>query len=231
MTDQAPDPERNRREWLAAHPQAGEVSPEEASAQVAAQLGGAAPDPGVSGEALGEQLARAGATAGVTPRDGTLPHEDTVEAELNRLRAVVEGLGTQLQQVQTERQQERATAIAAMGEPILQRYANGIEAHLQAHEAASPALGMEHFKQVRGAAKQLTGATATAISEGANDMGRVRYHAAQIDRFLTRTHRRTAPAHAVHIDMSAVEQMLEYLLDEADRLAPSLPGLLAHAGA
>jgi len=73
MTEQtgftAPDPETNRAEWLAAHPEAQPATPGEAAAQVASSLGAAAPDPGVSGDDLGAQMAAAGAQPG-------LPHED-----------------------------------------------------------------------------------------------------------------------------------------------------------
>lgn len=202
-----PDPAQNKAEWLAAHPGAGEVGADQAAAEVAAHLGAAAPDPGVSGSDLGAQMAAAGAQAG-------LPHEDVMD----QLMAEIRRLSDQVGFLQERDRQREAAQIAALGEPILQRYANGIAAKLEAHQAANPGLGPDHFRNVRGAADSLVKAASQAISGGANDMGQVAYHAGQVDRWLSKTHKRTAPAHLAHLDLGAIEQDLEYLLDEVDRL-------------
>jgi hypothetical protein len=200
-------PEQNRADWLAAHPEATTVPPEQAQEQVAAHLGGAAPDPGISGDTLGAQMTAAGAHAG-------LPHEAVMDQLMAQIQALSQQVGT-LQE--RDRAREQAT-IAALGEPILQRYANALDAYFKAYEAGHPGLGAEHFRPVRQSTAELVKATSAAIADGGNDMGRVQYHAARVDRFLTRTHKRTAPAHLAHLDMSAAEQALEYLVDEAERL-------------
>jgi hypothetical protein len=211
MTEQtgfaAPDPEQNRAEWLAAHPEAQQATQGEAAAQVASSLGAAAPDPGVSGDDLAAQMAAAGAQPG-------LPHEDVMNALMDQIRALSDQVGT----LQRRDQQREAAALAALGEPILQRYAKGIRDKLAAHEAANPGLGPDHFANVRQTADELVKATVAAVAEGANDLGRVRYHVDRVDRFLTKGHKRLAPSHLAHIDMSAVGQDLEYLVEEADRL-------------
>lgn len=212
-----PDPQRNREAWLAAHPGAAPVDPGAATQQVAAQLGAGAPGAGVPAETLGEQMAGQGATAGVQPQDGSLPYEDLVDQMLSELR----DLRGQVEVMQEQRRQERAAAIAALGEPIVQRYANGVRDKLAAHLAANPGLGPDHFGRVLSAADQLSKAAADAISRGANDMGQVRSLAGVVDRWLTRTHPRTAPSHLGHVDFSSVAYDLELLLEEADRLAPA----------
>lgn len=209
-----PTPEQNRAAWLAQHPEAQQATPDQAGAQVAAQLGAAAPDPGVSGDDLGAQMDAAGAHAG-------LPHEDAMNAEMARLRQMVENMGTELARITVERQQERAAAIAALGEPILQRYANAVTDHLKATVAANPGSG-EHFAPIVGTAEKLSAAAADAISRGANDLGTVLSLAGQLDRFFTRGHARTAPHQLRQVDLSTVAHHLDYLLDEAARLTGQL---------
>lgn len=217
MTEQygfAPDPERNRAEWLAAHPGAQEASPAQAAEQVAAQLGAAAPGAGVSDRDLGAQMAQAGASAG-------LPHEQVMDAEMAKLKALVESMGADLARIQSERQYERAAAIAALGEPILQRYANAVRDHLKSTVAANPH-GAEHFAPVIGQAEKLSDAASRAISEGANDLGQVLTLAGGIDRFLSKGHARLAPPLLRQVDLSTVQHHLEYLIDEAGRLSGQL---------
>ena len=217
MTEQTgftPDPEANRAAWLAAHPEAQQASQAQAAAQVAANLGGSAPDPGVSGDQLGQQMAAAGAQAG-------LPHEQVMDDEMAKLRAAVEAMGADLARIRVERQQERAAAIAALGEPILQRYANAVRDHLKATLAANPA-GAEHFAGVIGASEKLSDVAADTISKGANDLGQVLTIASQIDRFISRGHVRTAPHMLRQVDLSTVQHHLDYLVEEAGRLSGQL---------
>ena len=217
MTEQTgftPDPEANRAAWLAAHPEAQQATPAQAAEQVAAQLGGAAPDPGVTGDQLGQQMAAQGAQAG-------LPHERVMDEEMARLKAIVESMGADLARIRVERQQERAAAIAALGEPILQRYANAVRDHLKATVAANPA-GAEHFAGVVGASEKLSDAASDAISRGANDLGQVLTLASSIDRFLSRGHARTAPHLLRQVDLSTVQHHLDYLVEEAGRLSGQL---------
>jgi hypothetical protein len=212
MTEQtgfpAPDPQANRDQWLADHPQAQEVTTDEASGQVAAQLGAQAPGSGVSDQDLGQQMAASGAQAG-------LPYEDTMNALMDQVKA----MGAQIVTLQERDRQREQAQIAMLGEPILQRYANAIRDHLKAHQDANPGLGPAHFGAVIQNADRLSQATSDAISRGANDLGQVRYLAGRIDHFLTKGHKRTAPAPLAHGDMSAVGQALEYLMDEVDRLS------------
>jgi hypothetical protein len=204
-----PDPQANRDEWLAAHEGAEEVTAGEAQRRVAAQLGGAAPDPGVSSDDLGAQMHAQGAFAG-------LPYEQQMNALMDQVRA-------QQEQIQTlilrDHQREQAQ-IAALGEPVLQRYANAVRDYLKAHAAANPGLGPEHYAQPIADAEDLSRASADAISRGANDMGRVLSAASRLDRFFTKGHKRTAPAHLSAIDHGAAEQALEYVVREASRLSP-----------
>lgn len=207
-----PDPAQNRAAWLAAHPEAQQASAEQAQEQVATQLGAAAPDAGVSGDQLGQQMAAAGAQAG-------LPHEAVMDEEMARLKALVDNMGTQLAQLQFERQQERAAAIAALGEPILQRYANAVRDHLYALRDANPG-SADHFKGVIADAEKLSTASADAISRGANDLGQVANLANRVDRFISVGHARTAPHLLRQVDLSTVAHHLEYLIEEGYRLAP-----------
>lgn len=203
-----PDPAQNRADWQAAHPGAQPVDPAQAQAEAARQLGAAAPGPGVSGEQLGQQMQQAGAHAG-------LPYED----QMNALMEQVKALGDQLTAVQERERQREAAAIAALGEPILQRYANAVRDHLKATAAANPA-GADHFKTVIADAEKLSVVAADTISRGANDVGQVMALASRIDRFLSRGHARTAPGHLRQVDLSTVGHHLEYMVEEAARLAP-----------
>lgn len=211
MTEQTgfpPDPAANRAAWLAAHPGAQEQAPQEAAAQVAAHLGAGAPAGGVTGDDLGAQMAAAGATAG-------LPHEAVMDELMKQIQALSEQVST----LQVRDRQREAAQIAALGEPILQRYANGVRDHLAALAAANPA-GADHFRPIVRDAEALSQATADAISQGANDLGGVMNIAARLDRFITRGHARTAPHVIRHLDLSTVAHHLEYLIEEAHRLAP-----------
>lgn len=209
-----PTPEQNRAAWLAAHPGAHQVSQAQAAGQVAAQIGAAAPDPGVSGDDLGAQMHAAGAVAG-------LPHEDV----MNALMAQVQALSEQIGQLQIRDQQREAAAIAALGEPILQRYANAVRDHLVAIAAANPG-GAEHFKPAIDMASKLADVSSETISKGANDLGQVISLASRVDRFLARGHARTAPHMLRHLDLSTVAHHLEYLVEEAERLAPGALALI-----
>lgn len=208
-----PDPATNRAQWLAAHPQAVQASAEQAAGEVASHLGAAAPGAGVTGEQLGQQMADAGAAAG-------LPHETVMD----QLMAQVKAMGEQIHMLQARDQQREAAAIAALGEPILQRYANAVRDHLAATVAANPG-SAEHFKTVLADAEKLSVASADAISRGANDLGQVASLASRIDRFLTRGHARTAPHTLRQVDLSTVAHHLEYLVEEAARLAPGMLAL------
>jgi hypothetical protein len=203
-----PDPEANRAAWFAAHPEAQPAAPAEAAAQVARQLGAADPGPGVPDAELAGQMAAAGVEAG-------LPYEDAMNALMDEVRR----LSQQVETLQARDRQRESAAIAALGEPILQRYANGVRDKLAALAAANPG-GADHFTQPVRAADSLVKAAADAISRGANDLGPVAAIAGQLDRFLTRGHPRTAPGHIRHLDMSAVEYDLEQVIAEMDRLAP-----------
>lgn len=213
-----PTPEQNRAAWKAAHPDAAEVSQDEAAAKVADHLGGAAPSPGVSGDSLGAQMAAAGAQAG-------LPHEDAMDALMEQIKALSDQVG----ELRHRDQQREQAAILALGEPILQRYANGLRDKLRAHVDANPGSG-EHFRQAVSTATALADAASTAISRGANDMSQVNHHAAWLDRFLERGHKRTAPGHLKHLDLGSVASDLEALIDESYRLSPGMPAQPPPAG-
>jgi len=211
-----PDPERNKQEWFAANPGAAPVSPQQAQA---------ATDPGTqesvpSSVPTGEAMAAAGAHAG-------LPHEDTMNAEMEALRKMVESMGSDLARIQAERQQERQAAISALGEPILLRYAKAVQGGLHTAVAMHPAAA-EHLAPAVANADKLVDAASDAISTGANDLGTVATLASRIDRFITRTHPREVPGLARNLDLSTVAHHLEYLIEEGARL---VPGALALAGA
>lgn len=210
-----PDPDANRREWLARHPEAAGVTADEAAAGVAEHLGAGAPGAGVADTSLGEQMAQHGAAAG-------LPHEDT----MNALMKQVQDLSEQMAWMQEQRARERQAAIAAMGEPILERYARGLRDKLKAHADANPGLGPDHLRQVIADADELLKQASLAIARGANDLGAVHSAASRVDRFLSKTHVRTAAAHLRHIDLSSVAYDLEMVVEEAARL---VPGALALA--
>lgn len=211
-----PDPAANRAEWLAAHPGAAPVNPEQAQAATDPGTGEAVP----SSVPTGEAMAAAGAHAG-------LPHEAAMDAEMAALKRLVESMGADLARIQAERAGERQAAIAAMGEPILVRYAKAVQAHLHTAVAMHPAAA-EHLAPAVADADKLVDATSEAISNGANDLGAVATLAARIDRFLTRTHPRQVPVLARNLDLSTVAHHLEYLMDEGQRL---VPGALALTGA
>lgn len=217
MTEQTgfpqPSPEANRAQWLAAHPEAAPVSAEDAQGEVASQLGAAAPGAGVSGEDLGAQMAAAGAKAG-------LPHEDVMDA----LMAEIKRLGEQVGNLQERDRRREQAAIAALGEPILQRYANAVRDHLKALVAAHPG-SAGHFGPTVTAAEKLATASSDAISRGANDLGQVMALAGQVDRFLTKGHHRLAPATLRQVDLSTVAHHLELMVEEASRLAPGVLAL------
>lgn len=181
---------------------------EQANEEVAQQLGAAAPGPGVSGEQLGAQMHAAGAAAG-------LPYEDQMNAAMEQIKALS-------QQVDALRQRDQAreqAQILALGEPILQRYANGVRDKLAAHQAANPGTDA-HFAQPIKDAAALADAAAHAIARGANDLGTVRSYAARLDHFFARGHARTAAGPVAHADLSAAAADLEHVISEANRLAP-----------
>lgn len=211
-----PDPERNKAEWFAANPGAQPVSAQQAHAATEPGAGEGVP----SSVPTGEAMAAAGAQAG-------LPHEDVMNAEMERLRKIVESMGADLARIQSERQGERNAAIAAMGEPLLVRYAKAVQGGLHTAVAMHPA-GAEHLAPVVADADKLVETATDAISSGANDLGAVATLAARIDRFLTRTHPRQVPGLAANMDLSTVAHHLEHLIEEGQRL---VPGALALAGA
>ena len=211
-----PDPAANRAQWLAEHPGAQEVSAAQAQAQTDPGTGEGVP----SAVPTGEAMAAAGAHAG-------LPHEATMDAEMAKLKALVESMGADLARIQAERAGERQAAILALGEPLLIRYAKAVQAHLHTAVVMHPAAA-EHLAPVLADADRLVDVTAAAISDGANDLGAVATLAARIERFLTRTHPREVPGLASNLDLSTVGHHLDYLVEEGQRLAP---GPLAVAGA
>lgn len=184
------------------------VTREQANEEVAAQLGAAAPGPGVSGEQLGAQMHAAGATAG-------LPYEDAMNAAMEQIKA----LSQQVQTLQQRDYQREQAQILALGEPVLQRYANGVRDKLAAHRAANPGTD-DHFAQPIRDAAALADAAANAISRGANDLGTVRAYASRLDHFFARGHARTASGPVRHADLSAAASDLEHVITEANRLAP-----------
>lgn len=212
---QQPDPDQNRREWLASHPGAEEVTPEAAQGQVASHIGAGTPDAGVSDAQLGAQMAAQGAAP------GQLPHEDAMNALMEQIRQ----LSDQVLTLQRRDHQREQAQIAALGEPILQRYANGLRDKLKAHMAANPGLGQDHFGPVIAAAEKLSQAAADAISRGANDLGQVHHAVNTVNRWLSKTHPRTAPAHLRHLDLGSVLYDLEKVAEEAARLAPGVLAL------
>lgn len=209
-TGGVPDPERNRQEYLAAHPEAQQATPGQAADQVAAQLGADAPQPGVSGDQLGAQMRAAGTSAG-------LPHEDAMNALMDQIRALSE----QVQDMRFHEYQRDQATIMALGEPLLQRYANGVRDKLAAHADANPGAGAEHFKPIIAHATNLASAAAEAIASGGNDLAKVNYLASILDRFFDRGHHRTAPGHIKHLDLGSAAYDLEQVITEASRLAQS----------
>lgn len=201
-----PDPAQNKADWFAAHPEAQPVSPAQAQEQT---------DPGSqegppSAVPTGQQMVDAGAHPG-------LPHEDQMDAMM----AEIKRLSAQLGQLQVRDSQRQEEMYAQLGPPKLHAYSDYIADALEGHQAANPALGADHFAQVRNDAEDLRKAARAAVSSGGNEMGRVAYFANRIDHFLTKGHLRKAPAHIGHsVDLSAVGQALEYVLEEAERLAP-----------
>lgn len=216
-----PSPEANRAQW-AAHLGGETISQARAAGDVARQLGGGAPAPGVSDADLGAQAAAAGAQAGVTPNDGTLPHELQVEQEFARLRAQNEDMMARLAAMERERRLERQAHIAALGEPILERYAAGVRDKMRTHAVMHPALGHAHFGRALEASSALYEEAHRAIQSGGNDLAGVVQRAKEVERFVTRTHPRTVPGNAHHVDFSSVLYDLELMLEEAARLAPAI---------
>lgn len=219
MTEQTgfpPDPAQNKAEWFQANPGAQPVSAQQAQA---------ATDPGAqegvpSAVPDGAKMVADGAHAG-------LPHEATMDAEMAALRKLVESMGADLARITAERQGERNAAIAAMGEPILLRYAKAVQGGLHTAVAMHPAAA-EHLAPAVATADKLVDAASDAISSGANDLGAVATLAQRIDRFITRTHPREVPGLARNMDLSTVAHHLEYLIEEGQRL---VPGALALTGA
>jgi hypothetical protein len=210
MTEQ-PDPEANRIQWKTDHPDAAEVSQDDAAASVAAQLGGAAPAAGVTDSDLGAQMASAGATAG-------LPYEDQMNAMMEQLRR----MSTEIDTLRQRDQQREQAQVMALGEPILQRYANGLRDKLAATVAANPGSD-QHFAQALADAGALAEASSKAIARGANDLGTVRAYAGRLDHFFDRGHVRTAQGHVRHVDLSSAAHDLEQVISEAHRLQPGAP--------
>lgn len=213
----APSPEANRAQWLADHPDASPVDAGTAAAETARQLGGAAPSPGVSGEALGRQMLDQGARAG-------LPAEDDHDAQMRAMAAQFEDMQQRIAAMERQRSLEHQAAIAALGEPILERYAKGIRDKMHVHQAMHPALGEEHFGRIKRTADKLYDAAQRTIRAGANDTHEVIGLANEIDRWVTKTHPRLA-SNAHHVDFSALLADLEMMLEEAAKLGG---GVLAH---
>lgn len=211
-----PDPAANRAQW---NPEGDTVDATSAAGQVADQLGAAAPAAGVSDSALGAQMAAAGATAG-------LPHETQMDALMEQVRK----MSAEIAYLQQQDAQREQTAVAALGEPILQRYAKGLHAKLQAVAAANPGSD-DHFAQAIDDAANLVTASKQAISRGGNDLGQVHSLVSRLEHFLTHGHRRTAPGQVRHADLSAAEQDLEYAGQEANKLADSAAQRGAPVGA
>lgn len=218
MTDQTfgapgmPDPEANREAWLAAHPGAAPVTPDAAAAAAAAQLGGAAPAPGMSDAEMAARIAAGGAAP------GTLPQESVYE----QLMAQIKEMGERLGSMERERALERQAHIAALGEPILERYAKGVADKFGSLLAAHPGLGRDHFARPLRDAAALYEQAKNTIQSGANDLAPVRQLAASVERWITRTHPRTVPGGNTHRpDFSSILYDIEMILEEADRLAPA----------
>jgi polyhydroxyalkanoate synthesis regulator phasin len=216
---QVPDPAANREQWQRDHPDAGTVTQGQAQQQVADQLGGAAPAPGVSDQQLGQQMADAGATAG-------LPHESAMDAMMEEIRRLSERV-TQLQ----ENDRQRTIAVnAQLGPPELIARAEAVRDKINALVAANPG-SSDHFRQLARDAEALARTSSDAIDRGANDLGQVNAFAARVDRFLNIGHKRTAPGHLAHVDLSAIAYDLELLIEEAQRLAPGAPPVAARVPA
>jgi hypothetical protein len=201
-----PDPEANRAQWQADHPGA---------APVTAQQAQDATDPGTlegvpSTLPTGEDMVAAQQAAGVA---GPLPYEEQMNAAMEQIRL----LAGEVERLQQRDIQRTVALQAQLGPPPLEGYSQYIVDALKAHQAANPALGSAHYGQAVDNAEQLVKAAHAAIGGGGNDLGRVRYYAGQLDRFLSRTHPRAKGAYS-NPDHSAVEQALEYVIDEADRL-------------
>lgn len=213
-----PDPERNRADWLRANPGAAPVDPGQAQRQVAAHLGAAAPAPGVTDAQLGAQAYAQGAHAG-------LPAEDDQDTQMAQMRAQFEDMVRRVEAMERERALERQAHIAALGEPILERYAAGVRDKLHTHRAMHPGM-QDHLSRVTRTGDQLYDAAHKAIASGANDLSEVAGLASQVERFITKTHPRTGAGNASHIDFSSVLYDLELMLEEAAKLAPGVLALV-----
>ena len=202
-----PTPEQNRAAWLAANPGARPVDPAVAEEQVAANLGAGVPNPGVSGQQLGEQMAAQGAHAG-------LPAEDDHDAEMAAMRAIAEDQAKRLAFLEKAFTQQRQAYIAALGEPIVERYAKGVRDKLRTHLVMHPALA-EHLEPRVRLADNLYEAARKAVSGGGNDFREVAAIAQEIDRYVTKTHGRVTGGSGSHVDFSALLYDLELMLEEA----------------
>lgn len=180
-----------------------------------------------SGDA-GPQLAQ------MTDRGPLLPAEEAISQLFEQLKAAQEqmaAMGDRL--VRAEQQAQAARQLA--GPPAIATYADGIAAKLAGHRDANPDLPRGHFDDVIAHATELAQHAKTLADGDASSANRLEGLAEKVGRFVTRTHLRKT---GKQLDMSAVLDELEAVLEEADKLtSPSSPsssapssGVVAKAG-
>lgn len=180
----------------------------QAAAQPAADNAGApVVDSTAAGDA-GPQLSQ------MTDRGPLLPAEQAISELFERLKAQSEQIAALQGQV-VKAQQFAQAARQLAGPPAIVTYANGIAAKLASHRDANPDLPRGHFDDAIAQAQELAKHAATAGDGDTSVLGRLEGLASKVGRFVTRTHLRQTNK---HLDMSAIVDELESVLDEADKL-------------
>lgn len=149
-------------------------------------------------------------------RGPLLPAESQIDELMAQLRAQSEQLaamGAALGSVQ--RQMEEAQA--ATGGPLTVRYAQGAADKLEAlgHQYPNHPLGLKHFDPAKAAASALVDASKLVV-KGTGPVADVEKAAADVQKFISRTHRRLGGS---HIDWSAILDDVELAVEEAAKLA------------
>jgi hypothetical protein len=190
-----------------------EAAAKAAQAPAASQAQAPPLDATAAGDA-GPQLSQ------MTDRGPLLPAEQAISELFEQLKAQSEQIAALQGQV-VKAQQFAQAARQLAGPPAVVTYANGIAAKLASHRDANPDLPRGHFDDAIGHAEELAQHAATLGDGDLSVAGRLEGLASKVGRFVTRTHLRRTNK---HLDMSAIVDELESVLEEVDKLTSDESG-------